>query len=155
MHRAFRLSVRQASTLVGVILGIILLVIAVALAVIGGLGWSGKLPGNSFIGLKVPEVRKSEELWELAHKIAGPFWVLGAVALAFGGAFSFVATGWWWILPALTIVVALGSVGTGAAKAAHTVAALDARAIAEEQRGGTQPAVNLDALRNAAKKLDN
>lgn len=136
------------------IFGIILLVIAVILVVVGTLGWSGKLPGNSFIGLKVPEVRKSEELWVLAHKIAGPFWVLGGVALAFGGAFSFVATGWWWALPAVTIIVALGAVGTGAAKAAHTVAALDARAIAEEQRGGAQPAVNLDALRNAAKNLD-
>lgn len=136
------------------IVGIILLFIAVLLAIVGALGWTGKLPGNSFIGLKVPEVRKSEELWELAHKIAGPFWVLGAVSLAFGGAFSFVATGWWWTLPALTIVIALGSVGTGAAKAAHTVAALDARAIAEEQRGGAKPAVNLEALRNAAKNLD-
>lgn len=136
------------------ILGIILLVIAVLLAIVGALGWTGKLPGNSFIGLKVPEVRKSEDLWELAHKIAGPFWILGAAALAFGGAFSFVATGWWWTLPAFTIVIALGSVGTGAAKAAHTVAALDARAIAEEQRGGAKPAVNLEALRNAAKNLD-
>ena len=84
------------------ILGTVLLILAIALLVIGVLAWRRKLPGNPVIGIRVAEVRKSKEIWEAAHQVAGPLWLVGGVALVFGGLVAFRAEGWMWLLPALT-----------------------------------------------------
>ena len=107
------------------IFGIVLLVLGLILTVIGGLAWAAKLPGNGVVGIRVPEVRKSRDLWVLAHRIAGPFWTLGGVALLFGACFAFIAQGWLWVLPVLTLLIALVAVGAGAGQAAHAVASID------------------------------
>ncbi|MEJ4099209.1 SdpI family protein [Corynebacterium mastitidis] len=136
------------------IFGIVLLVLGLILTVIGGLAWAAKLPGNGVVGIRVPEVRKSRDLWVLAHRIAGPFWTLGGVALLFGACFAFIAQGWMWILPVLTLLIALVAVGAGAGQAAHAVAAIDARRMIEAETGGPKPAVDVDALRRAARASD-
>ncbi|WP_055174683.1 SdpI family protein [Corynebacterium lowii] len=137
------------------IFGVILLVLGLILTVIGGLAWAAKLPGNGVVGIRVPEVRKSQDLWELAHRIAGPFWTLGGIALIFGACFSFIAQGWLWLLPVLTVLIALVAIGAGAGKAAHAVAVIDARRMIEAETGGPKPAVDMDALRRAARASDN
>ena len=63
-------------TVIGIILGSLFGVLAVLLIVVGALGWAAKLPGNPVVGIRVPEVRKSQELWDMAHRVAGPLWVL-------------------------------------------------------------------------------
>ena len=73
------------------VIGVILVVLAVALLVLGGLAWSRKLPGNGVVGLRVAEVRKSKELWEGAHHVAGPLWVVSGVAMAVGALVAFTA----------------------------------------------------------------
>lgn len=75
------------------ILGTVLLILAIALLVIGVLAWRRKLPGNPVIGIRVAEVRKSQEIWEAAHQVAGPLWLVGGVALVFGGLVAFARKG--------------------------------------------------------------
>ena len=71
-----------------IFLGIILAIFGVAILAVGVLSLAGKLPGNSLVGLRIPEVRKSAEYWVMGHKIAGPAWtgsglaMLGAAAVA-------------------------------------------------------------------------
>ena len=137
-----------------ILIAVILLVLAVAVLIVGGLAWSGKLPGNGVVGLHIPEVRKSKELWVTAHRIAGPMWTFGGVALLFAAAFSFIASGWMWLLPVLMVVLALCAVGAGAGQAAHAVARIDARDMAREQSGASDQAPDLDALRRAARDSD-
>ena len=59
-------------TVIGIILGTLCGILAVVLLVVGVLGWTAKLPGNPIFGIRVPEVRKSKELWDMAHRVAGP-----------------------------------------------------------------------------------
>lgn len=132
-----------------------MLVLTVILLVVGMAAATGRLPGNSFVGIRVPEVRKSPELWRLAHRIAGPFWVFGAAAWALGACFAFIASGWLWVLPAFFALLGVYGIGRGAAQGAHTVAAVDARKMTRAERGDdARPAVDLSALRRAAGSTD-
>ncbi len=109
-----------------IILSVILAVVAVLLLVVGAAGWAGKLPGNSVIGLRIPEVRKTPELWTIAHKIAGPAWVGSGVALGLAAWLLASASGWMFVIVALLVVGAVVLLGMGAGLAAHTVAQIDA-----------------------------
>ena len=109
----------------------LLLILAALFIIIGGLGWAGKLPGNGVIGIRVPEVRKTKELWDTAHRIAGPLWTVSGIVLALGGILSFGASGWMWLVVALAVVGSLALLGMGAGMGAHAVALIDARATAE------------------------
>ncbi|WP_156193570.1 SdpI family protein [Corynebacterium kalinowskii] len=105
------------------ILSIVVLILAAALLVVGGLATARRLPGNPLIGLKVPEVRKSKEAWDVSHAVAGPMWVAAGVSLLFGGLVGLrLSTLLALIFLALTIFVAAVFLGIGAnngAKAAH------------------------------------
>lgn len=140
------------------ILGTVLLILAIALLVIGVLAWRRKLPGNPVIGIRVAEVRKSKEIWEAAHQVAGPLWLVGGVALVFGGLVAFRAEGWMWLLPALTVIVALAAVGAGANIGARRAAAIDVAQKYEEEHAPTPaapaPKVDMEALRRAAGAAD-
>ncbi len=152
------------------VIGVILLVLAAALLVLGGLAWAQKLPGNGIVGIRVPEVRKSEDVWKAAHRVAGPLWVVGGVALALGGLVAIPATGWMWLIVALTVLAALVLLGMGATAGARTAAILDVRAEAESggcsscSNGGgcgcgghdarPAPQVDLEAARRAAEASD-
>lgn len=145
------------------VIGVILLVLAAALLILGGLGWSRKLPGNGIIGIRVPEVRKSKDVWDAAHGVAGPLWVVGGVALLLGALVAFTATGWMWLIVVLTVLAALVLLGMGATAGARAAAILDARAEAESGcsscgdggscgcGGHSEPAAEVDfeALRKA------
>ncbi|APT85727.1 SdpI family protein [Corynebacterium aquilae] len=108
------------------ILGVLLLVLAVIQLGIGVAAWSGKLPGNNIIGIRIPEARASEEMWVLTHRIAGPLWTLGALSLGFGGLLAFVVSGYWWLLVMLAVVGWLVLMGMGAGMAANAAALIDA-----------------------------
>lgn len=141
-----------------IFIGIILAVLALVLLVIGGLAAARKLPGNSVIGLRVAEVRKSQEIWDSAHHVAGLFWLLGGVALGFGALISFIASGWLWLLPVVAVLVALVAVGAGANLGARTAAAIDVAQEVEADRKANEPspapAVDFEALRRAASESD-
>lgn len=148
------------------IIGIILSVLGIALFVIGALAWTRRLPGNSVVGIKVPEVRKSEEVWKASHQVAGPVWVVAAIAWILGAFLAFIATGWMWILPALAFVGGTVLLSVGANYGARTAVLLDEHLNAEDgcedgscdcgDRGcGSAPAqVDLDAARRAASAQD-
>lgn len=140
------------------ILGTVLLILAVLLLVIGLLAWRKKLPGNPVIGIRVAEVRKSQEIWEAAHQVAGPLWLVGGVALLFGALIAYRAEGWTWLLPALAVLVSLAAVGAGANIGARRAAAIDVAQRYEQDNPPPPekpaPKVDLAALRRAASATD-
>lgn len=105
------------------IIPIVVLILAAALLVVGALATTRRLPGNPLIGLKVPEVRKTKEIWDVSHAVAGPMWVAAGASLLFGGLMGLrLSTLLGVIFLALTIFVAAVFLGVGAnngAKAAH------------------------------------
>ncbi|QGU08682.1 hypothetical protein COCCU_13960 [Corynebacterium occultum] len=148
-----------------VLIGVVLLVLALVLLTVGVMAASRRLPGNKVIGLRVPEVRKSREIWNSAHAVAGPLWIFGGVALVFGGLISFVASGWVWILPAVALVIGIIALASGANVGARAATLLDAQNQEDDgcsscsTDGGCgcgghdeapAPAVDLEAVRRAA-----
>ena len=141
----------------GAIIGIIFIVCALALLIPGALATAGRLPGNSIVGLRVPEVRKDEGIWVQAHRIVGPYLIFGGAALAFGAAFSFIASGWLWLVPAVLAVLAVVACALGGNMGARAARLIDyaRNSDATNSTDATPaPAVNLDALRNAAREAD-
>lgn len=136
-----------------VVIGIVFAVLTLALFIPGALATAGKLPGNKWVGLHVPAVRKDQGIWDQAHKVAGPFWLLAALALAFGAAFSFIASGWMWVLPVVGLVAAVVAASVGGNFGAR--AATMVEKAREEEPEPEKPAVNIDALRRAAGQADN
>lgn len=111
-----------------IVLTVLLVVVGLAFFIAGLLGAVGKLPGNPVVGLRIPEVRKTEELWNTAHRIVGPAW-MGAGAAFLGAALiTLKVSGWMWLVFALLLVGAAFLIGLGSALGAHAVARLDARA---------------------------
>ena len=135
----------------GVVIGVVFIVFALALLIPGVLAALGKLPGNNVVGLHVPEVRKDEEVWVQAHKVAGPYLILGGLALAFGAAFAFIADGWLWAGPVVLAIIAVAAVA-----AAGNQGARAAKLFTEAKENAPEPApqVDLGALRNAARRAD-
>lgn len=112
---------------------IILLILAAFALVVGGLAWSGRLPGNSIIGLKVKEVRTSREIWNAAHAAAGPLWVFAGLVLLFGGLLAARIDGALsWAIFALSLIFALVLAGAGANMGARMAAA-----VAPEEESGS------------------
>ncbi|MDK8626222.1 SdpI family protein [Corynebacterium appendicis] len=139
----------------GVVIGVVFIVFALALLIPGLLAALGRLPGNNVVGLHVPEVRKDEEIWVRAHKVAGPYLILGGLALAFGSAFAFIADGWLWMGPVVLGVVAVAAVaaaGNQGARAARLFA--EAKENEADADAAPAPQVDLGALRNAARRAD-
>lgn len=118
-----------------IVLSVLLFILGAAVLVTGVLAVTGKLPGNRWVGLRVPEARKNREMWITGHRIAGPTWTGAGLALIAAGAVS-LQGGWLWLITALLVVGALFLFGMGAALAAQTLAKIDhAKAQrAEEQR---------------------
>lgn len=151
--------------------GIIFLVLAVFLIVVGTLATTRRLPGNSYIGLRLQEIRKSREAWDNAHRIAGPFWILSGVCLVFGGIVALRAEGWMWLIPALTFVAAVLALSIGS-NLGSRAAFLYEQAHANEEGCGEScncgsdgcggeaagetaaPQVDVNALRHAARESD-
>lgn len=129
-------------------IGVLLLIFGVFLIVVGALAWSQRLPGNKWVGLRIPEVRKSKEMWDTAHRIAGPAWTAGGVCMLIGGLVAFVASGWLWVIPVLGFLAGLALVGTGAGMSAHAVAILDAQA--SQQAASPEPGVQCCSAGDAA-----
>lgn len=151
------------------ILGIILVISAVAVIGVGLLAFAGRLPGNSWVGIRVPEVRRDPAMWELAHKVAAPSWIVGGLALLLGGIIAVGASGWAWVWVFVAVIATIALIGVGAAMGAHTVAVLDAHNNTDNDTtsscscGGqgcttAQPttpiAVDIDAARRAAQAAD-
>ncbi|MGX1739035.1 SdpI family protein [Corynebacterium flavescens] len=149
--------------------GIIMLIVAALLLIVGGLAATGHLPGNNVIGLRLVEIRKSRAAWDNAHKVAGLFWVLSGVALLFGGIAALNASGWMWLLPAAMVVVSILALSVGSNMGSRAAYLFDQAHKEEDGCGDScncgdscdsdseEPAaeVDLGALRQAAEKSDN
>lgn len=131
------------------VIGIVLLVCAAILLIVGGVAAMRKLPGNNVIGLRVEEVRESREVWDLAHAVSGPVWMLGGAALAFGALLAMRAEGWMWVLPIISVFIAVLAISVGS-----NLGARAAYLAAEKNREDAKPKVDLGALRTAVTKAD-
>ena len=109
-----------------IVLSVLLFVLGIAVLVTGLMGLTGTLPGNRWVGLRIPEVRKSKDMWVTGHRIAGPFWTGAGVALLLGGLVS-LQGGWLWAVAGVLVIGALALIGVGAANAAHLMAQIDLR----------------------------
>ena len=77
-----------------VVLGCVLAALAVVLVLVGALAWTRHLPGNKYVGIKVPEVRESREVWDAVHQFAGPLWLASGVAMAVAAVPPFSGVSW-------------------------------------------------------------
>ena len=148
------------------VVGIIFLIVAAIFIVVGVLASLRKFPGNSVVGLRLAEIRKTKEAWDNAHAVAGPFWFLAGVALVFSGIIALRAEGWMWLIPALTFVVAVLALSVGSNMGARAAYLWD-QAHKEDEGcgescncgdggcGGEAPTVDVSAARAAAKRADN
>nr|WP_120492759.1 SdpI family protein [Corynebacterium lactis] len=123
-----------------IVIPVIALVVAICVAVVAGLAWSAKLPGNNWIGIRAPEARKSQENWDITHRVAGPPWAVSAVAFLGAAALGFLAvrpeaSGWLWLWFAVAVLGGLAMLGVGAAIGSHTIALYDAKVGADSDSG--------------------
>lgn len=95
-----------------------------ALLVIGGaLALAGRLPGNSFFGVRTPETRVSPEAWRLANRTAGVGFLAAGLSLV-AGAFCLLTAGGvlGWVLAVFGAVFAVGMMAYGGLMGAKTAA---------------------------------
>ncbi|SDS72166.1 SdpI family protein [Corynebacterium timonense] len=140
-------------TVVNLLVGAVTLLAALVLIVLGAVAAAGKLPGNPWFGLRVAEVRRDRATWDHAHKAAGPVWIFGGVALAFGAAFAFIASGWLWVAPVVLIVIAVIAYSVGGNVGARAAAFASAASENAASENGADE-VDIDALRRAAGRAD-
>lgn len=103
------------ATMLFVLLGLVLVTTGV-------LGFSRRLPGNSYLGVRTPETRRSPDAWELANRAAGPSFV-GSGLVLFAGAIGTGViggvTGWvLWVLAIPGALAMLAFTGIAGARAA-------------------------------------
>ena len=110
-----------------IVLTVLLTIFGLAILATGALAFTGKLPGNSFVGLHIPEVRKSQEFWTMGHRIAGPAWIGSGVVMLGAALVSTSVAGWIWLVFGLLVVGSLFLLGMGSAMAAHALARVDAQ----------------------------
>lgn len=109
-------------TAVSVLFQVVFAVLGVVLLAGGVAALRGRLPGNSWFGVRTPETTQSPEAWTLANRAAAPgFLAAGVVALL--GALGLLVVGGWLsaVLAVLAVVVSLGLLsfaGVSGAKAA-------------------------------------
>ena len=155
-----------------IVVPILLCTLAAVVIVVGGLATLKKLPGNSVFGLRVHEARKSPEAWITAHAVAGPVWLVAGASLTFGALVSLQASGFMWVIPAVTTVVGIIALSYGANLGARTAVLYDQNVSAKKNAdttggccssgGGAEthdiaeaPSVDVNALRQAARQADN
>lgn len=109
-----------------IVLTVLLFLLGAAVLVTGLMGLTGTLPGNRWVGLRIPEVRKSQEMWDTGHRIIGPFWTGAGIAILLGGLVS-LQGGWLWAVAVVLLVGGVLLVGIGAANASHILAQIDLR----------------------------
>ncbi|MFC7342555.1 SdpI family protein [Saccharopolyspora griseoalba] len=92
---------------VQVILCAVLVLGGAALLTLGFRGLRGRLPRNTYVGVRTPAAMRSEEAFELANRAAGPAMLgAGGVAVLSGVAMPALATGF-----TVAMVAVIGLVG--------------------------------------------
>lgn len=136
--------------------GVVYAIVAVGVLIVGILGTTQHLPGNSFIGIRVPEVRASKDIWNKSHAVAGPLWIFAGLALLFGAITTFFVSSWLWVIPLAALALGLYGIGAGANLGARHAALIDAAETeAHAQAAGVRPpAVDVNAALRAASAKD-
>lgn len=162
------------------LIAIVVFISAAVLLVSGVLASLRKLPGNPVIGLRLAEVRASQEAWDKVHAVAGPLWILAAVVWFFTGALFLQSSGLLWALAAILsfagalILSVSGNIAARAARVyqeAGVLSTADAAegaaaggcggncncgdAAAAEGNSASAAIVDVQALRQAAQQADN
>ena len=154
---------RHGTVVSMVVFGCVLAALAVVLLLVGVLAWTRHLPGNKYVGIKVPEVRESREVWDAVHQFAGPLWLASGVAMAVAAVPPFSGVSWLLLISLVGVVASVYFFGLGSSMGARAAGVL----VREESSGGCcggdssdasdaapAPQVDFDALRRAAGTAD-
>ena len=115
-----------------VVLGCVLAALAVVLLLVGALAWTRHLPGHKYVGIKVPEVRESREVWDAVHQFAGPLWLASGVAMAVAAVPPFSGVSWLLIISLVGVAASVYFFGLGSSMGARAAGVL----VREESSGG-------------------
>jgi uncharacterized membrane protein len=74
-----------------VIVAVVLAVAAIGLAVVGFLGWTGRLPRNQWTGIRTKTTMSSDKVWQVAHHKAGPWLTISGAVMLVGAVVSVFA----------------------------------------------------------------
>ena len=133
------------------IVTVVCALLALCLAIAGILGWTRHFPGNSHIGITTAGTRKSKEAWDRAHFVAGPFWLIGALAFVFAALFSARGS---WTLAVIAILLGLVFLTLGVGSGARFSALYDDSEEPSQDPAPSappaSPSVDVDAVRRAA-----
>ncbi|MEV6770692.1 SdpI family protein [Nocardia sp. NPDC051030] len=128
------------------VVAMFLFVLSAVAVVTGVLGLTGTLPPNRVFGVHSEAAVRSEENYRLANRVAAPTSIVAGVLLAASGGVALIASGIVAIIvPVLAVVIAVFTLGAGAAAAEKAMAAL---APAEEV-GGCGSSCGSCSLRDA------
>ncbi|MFC9996535.1 SdpI family protein [Nocardia sp. NPDC127526] len=106
------------------VVALILFALSAVAVVTGLLGLTGTLPGNRYFGVHSEAALKTEENFKLANRVAAPTTIMAGVLLAASGAVALVGSGIPGLLiPAVAVVIAVFTLGAGAAAAEKAMAA--------------------------------
>ncbi|WP_244976074.1 SdpI family protein [Nocardia huaxiensis] len=127
-------------------MALILFALSAVAVVTGVLGLTGTLPPNRFVGVHTEEAMRSEDAYKLANKVAAPTSLVAGVLLAASAGVALMSGGVVsWIVPLLAVVVAVFTLGAGAAAAGS---AIDKAFPAKAQVGGCGSACGSCSLRS-------
>jgi uncharacterized membrane protein len=114
---------------------ILLIAAGLAVATVGLLGLTGRLPRNRFAGVRTSATLRDEESFRLANRVAGlPTGVAGAVGMLAGLAGALAPTAGGRLVSVIIGVVGLLAITVGAGVLGHRAAA------AMPRTGSTRPA---------------
>jgi SdpI/YhfL family protein len=98
------------------------LVVGLALAAVGTLGFLERLPRNRFVGVRTPATLRDDETFRVGNKVAGlPVAVGGGVGVA-GGAVALTLTGAAALVVALVALAGLAVIATAGGVLGHRAA---------------------------------
>ncbi|MGH3672862.1 MAG: SdpI family protein [Pseudonocardiaceae bacterium] len=89
-----------------VLLGVVLLVAAAGLFIVGLLGWRRRLPRNRFAGIRTPATLRSDAAFVAANRVGAPPVLAAAAVCAAGGGLALGADG-----AVLAVIVAVAGAG--------------------------------------------
>lgn len=64
---------------------VLVIVVGLVLIVLAAASWRGRLPRNSFAGVRTPSTMRSDQAFKVANKVAAPLTAAGGAVLALGG----------------------------------------------------------------------
>ncbi|MEV4347427.1 SdpI family protein [Actinoplanes sp. NPDC049596] len=90
---------------------IIVMVAGALVAAAGLLGWLGRLPRNSLVGVRTKSTMRSARAFTVGNRVAGPAVVAGGLAAVVAGVVALAVDNTAWVLAGVALMLVLVIVG--------------------------------------------